>query len=162
MRTFDQDEMADFIAIQRLQASYADIVTRREWSELEQIFLPDATVTIDVLEGTPFVLRTPGGIGEFIDTSIERFEFFEFVILNSVIEFGPPGSGQATARMYMAELRQAREGGRRSTAFGLYRDTYVKRSDDWLIAERNYRSAARTSARELDVFGFAAGDESHA
>ena len=154
MRTFDQNEMADFIAIQRLQASYADIVTRREWSELEQVFLPDATVSIDMVQGTPFVLRTPSGIGEFIGTSIERFEFFEFVILNSVIEFGPAGSGEATARMYMAELRQSREGGRRSTAFGLYRDKYVKRGDDWLIGERNYRSAARTSAREFDVFGF--------
>jgi hypothetical protein len=158
MRTFDQDEIADFIAIQRLQASYADIVTRRQWSELEQIFIPDATVTIDMHEGTAFVLRSPKGIGEFIGSSIERFEFFEFVILNSVIEFGPAGSGQATARMYMAELRQAREGGRRSTAFGLYRDTYVKRADNWLMAERSYRSAARTSARELDVFGFDVGD----
>jgi hypothetical protein len=158
MRTFDQNEMADFIAIQRLQASYADIVTRRQWSELEQIFLPDATVTIDRLEGTPFTLRTPAGIGEFISTSIERFEFFEFVILNSVIEFGPAGSRQATARMYMAELRQSREGGRRSTAFGLYRDRYIKRGDDWLIEERKYRSAARTSARELDVFGFDVSD----
>jgi hypothetical protein len=158
MRTFDQDEMADFIAIQRLQASYADIVTRRQWPELEDIFVPDATVTIDMVEGAPFVLRTPRGIGEFIGTSIERFEFFEFVILNSVIEFGPAGSGQATARMYMAELRQAREGGRRSTAFGLYRDMYVKRGDDWLIQERKYRSAARTSARELDVFGFEVSD----
>jgi hypothetical protein len=154
MRTFDQNEMADFIAIQRLQASYADMVTRRQWSELEQVFLPDATVSIDMVQGTPFVLRTPSGIGEFIGTSIERFEFFEFVILNSVIEFGPAGSGEATARMYMAELRQSREGGRRSTAFGLYRDKYVKRGDDWLIGERNYRSAARTSAREFDVFGF--------
>jgi hypothetical protein len=158
VRTFDVGEMADFIAIQRLQASYADIVTRREWSELEEIFVPDATVTIDVAEGTPLVLRTPAGVGAFIDTSIERFEFFEFVILNSVIEFGPVGSGQATARMYMAELRQARDGGRRSTAFGLYRDTYVKDGDDWLIQERKYRSAARTSARELDVFGFAPND----
>src|ERR1700722_4572830 len=158
MRTFDQNEMADFVAIQRLQASYADIVTRRQWSELEQVFVSDATVTIDVMEGTPFVLRSPQGIGEFIGSSIERFEFFEFVILNSVIEFGPPGSGQATARMYMAELRQARDGGRRSTAFGLYRDTYVKGGDNWLMQERKYRSAARTSARELDVFGFAAND----
>jgi hypothetical protein len=158
MRTFDQNEMADFIAIQRLQASYADIVTRREWSELEEIFVPDATVTIDMVEGTPFILRTPTGIGEFIGTSIERFEFFEFVILNSVIDFGPAGSGQATARMYMAELRQSREGGRRSTAFGLYRDKYVKRGDDWLIEERKYRSAARTSAREFDVFGFEMSD----
>ena len=158
MRTFDQNEMADFIAIQRLQASYAGIATRRQWSELEQVFLPDATVTIDRVEGTPFALRTPAGIGEFIGTSIERFEFFEFVILNSVIEFGPAGSGQATACLYMAELRQSREGGRRSTAFGLYRDTYVKRGDDWLIGERNYRSAARTSERELDVFGFAVSE----
>jgi hypothetical protein len=154
VRTFDHNEMADYVAIQRLQASYADIVTRRQWSELEQVFVPDATVTIDMLQGAPFVLETPTGIGEFIGTSIERFEFFEFVILNSVIEFGPPGGGQATARMYMAELRQDREGGRRSTAFGLYRDTYVKRGVDWLIAARKYRSAARTSAREFDVFGF--------
>jgi hypothetical protein len=158
MRTFDQHEMADFVAIQRLQASYADIVTRRQWSELEQVFVPDATVTIDVMEGNPFVLRTPAGIGEFIGTSIERFEFFEFVILNSVVEFGPAGSGQATARLYMAELRQSREEGRRSTAFGLYRDTYVKREDDWLIGQRKYRSAARTAAREFDVFGFEVSD----
>jgi hypothetical protein len=150
MRTFDQNEMADYIAIQRLQAGYADIVTRRQWSELEQVFVPDATA--------PFVLQTPSGIGEFIGTSIERFEFFEFVILNSVIEFGPTGSGHATARMYMAELRQAREGGRRSTAFGLYRDRYIKRGDDWLIEARKYRSAARTSAREFDVFGFETSD----
>jgi hypothetical protein len=114
MRTFDHNQMADFVAIQRLQASYADIVTRRQWAELEQVFVPDATVTIDVMEGNPFVLRTPAGIGEFI--------------------------------------------GRRSTAFGLYRDTYVKRVDDWLIAERKYRSAARTAAREFDVFGFDVSD----
>jgi SnoaL-like domain len=158
MRTFDHNEMADFVAIQRLQASYADIVTRRQWSELEQIFVPEATVSIDMVAGAPFVLQTPAGIGEFIDRSIERFEFFEFVILNSVIEFGPAGSGHATARMYMAELRQDREGGRRSTAFGLYRDTYVKAGDDWLIAARKYRSAARTSAREFDVFGFDVSD----
>ena len=159
MRTFDQNEMADYIAIQRLQAGgYADIVTRRQWSELEQVFVPDATVSIDMVEGAPFVLQTPSGFGEFIGTSIERFEFFEFVILNSVIEFGPTGSGHATARMYMAELRQAREGGRRSTAFGLYRDRYIKRGDDWLIEARKYRSAARTSAREFDVFGFETSD----
>jgi hypothetical protein len=158
MRTFDPDEMADFIAIQRLQASYADIVTRRSWPELEEIFVPDATVSIDMVVGAPFVLRTPAGIGEFIGTSIERFEFFEFVILNSVIEFGPTGSGHARARMYMAELRQDREGGRRSTAFGLYRDEYSKQGDDWLIEARKYRSAARTSAREFDVFGFDVSD----
>jgi hypothetical protein len=158
MRTLDQSEMADFIAIQRLQASYADIVTRRQWSELDQVFIPDAVVVIDTAAGTPLVVETPAGIGEFIETNIERFEFFEFVILNSVIELGSSGSGRASSRMYMAELRQSRDAGRRSTAFGLYRDQYVKEGNDWLIESRKYRSAARSSARELDVFGFDAVD----
>jgi hypothetical protein len=155
MRTFDQRELADYVAIQRLQASYADIVTRRAWPELAEIFVADATVTIDTLTREPFVLRTPAEIGQFIDSSIEQFDFFEFVILNTVIEFGPEGGGTATARLYMAELRHTREGGRRSTAYGLYRDSYVKEGEDWLIAGRRYRSAARTAAHELDVFGFA-------
>lgn len=158
MRTYDQNEMADFVAIQRLQASYADIVTRRAWAELKRIFLPDVTLQIDKREGAPLLLQTPEAIGEFIRTSIEPFDFFEFVILNSVVELGSPGTGRATARMYIAELRQSREGGRRSNVFGLYRDAFIKQGEEWWFEARTYRSAARTSARELDAFGFGVDD----
>jgi hypothetical protein len=158
MRIYDQSEMADFVAIQRLQASYADIVTRRAWAELDQIFLADITLQIDKRDGAPLLLRTPRAIGDFISASIEPFDFFEFVILNSVVDLGSPDAHRATARMYMAELRQSRDGGRRSNAFGLYRDTFVKQDDEWWFEARTYRSAARTSARELDAFGFGADD----
>jgi SnoaL-like domain len=158
MRTYDQNQIADFVAIQRLQASYADIVTRRAWEELKQIFLADVTLQLDRREGTPLLLRTPEAIGDFIRTSIEQFDFFEFVILNSVVDLGSPDPRRATARMYMAELRHSRDTGRRTTAFGLYRDTFIKHGDEWWFEARSYRSAARTSARELDVFGFGLGD----
>jgi SnoaL-like domain len=158
MRPYDQNEMADFVAVQRLQASYADIVTRRAWAELKQIFLADVTLEIDKREGAPLLIRTPEAIGDFIRTSIEGFDFFEFVILNSVVELGMPDAGRATARMYMAELRHSRDSGRRSNAFGLYRDVFVKRDEEWWFEARSYRSGARTSARELDVFGFGVGD----
>ena len=158
MRTFDQTQMADFTAIQRLQASYADIVTRRAWGELNQIFLADVTLRLDKRDGTPLLLSTPEAIGDFIRTSIEQFDFFEFVILNSVVELESPDPGRATARMYMAELRHQRDSGRRSTAFGLYRDTYIKQGEEWWFEARSYRSAARTGASELDVFGFDVDD----
>ncbi|HUJ66587.1 MAG TPA: nuclear transport factor 2 family protein [Acidimicrobiales bacterium] len=158
MRTYTQNEMADFVAIQRLQASYADIVTRRAWVELKQIFLPDITLQIDKRDGAPLLFRTPEAIGDFIRTSIEQFDFFEFVILNSVVDLGSPDPARATARMYMVELRQSRDSGRRSNAFGLYRDTFVKQDEEWWFEARGYRSAARTAARELDAFGFGVDD----
>jgi SnoaL-like domain len=158
MRTFDQHQMADFVAIQRLQASYADIVTRRAWAELKEIFLADITLQLDKRDGAPLVMRGPEAIGDFIRTSIEPFDFFEFVILNSVIDLGSSDPARATARMYMVEIRHLRETGRRSNAFGLYRDTFVKQGEEWWFQARSYRSAARTSARELDVFGFALDD----
>ncbi len=39
----------DYLAITRLQAAYADVVTRRAWRELERLFLPDAHDDVAVL-----------------------------------------------------------------------------------------------------------------
>ena len=37
------------VALGRLQARYADVVTRRAFAELVDLFRPDATVTIDTV-----------------------------------------------------------------------------------------------------------------
>ena len=34
-------ETVDYVAIQRLQAAYADVVNRRAWPELADLFRPD-------------------------------------------------------------------------------------------------------------------------
>jgi len=154
MRGIRQDQVVDHINIQRVQAAYADIVTRRAWEELADVFPPDATVTVDRRMGAPLTLTGPQALGEFIGTSISVFEFFEFVIVNSVIDLDDQHPERARGTMYIAELRQDAASGRRSTAFGVYRDEYRAQDGDWWFAARRYRSAARTSPGELTVFGF--------
>jgi len=140
--------------IRRLQHAYADVVNRRAWPELEALFLPDAEVVIDRRVGEPLRLVGGGEVGEFIGSAIEHFTFFEFVVLNAHIAFPDgPGSGRAVCRLFMCELRQDRDSGRWTNAFGLYHDRYAFASGRWRFAERRYHSLARHS-RDLDVFPF--------
>jgi hypothetical protein len=138
--------------VRRLQHAYADVVNRRAWSELAQLFVPDAPVVVDRRTGDPLRLVGPAQLGEFIGGAVDGFEFFEFVILNAHVLFPDgPLSGTAVSRMFMCELRQSRDTGRWTTAYGLYHDRYALRSGRWWFAERRYHSLAR-HGRELDVF----------
>jgi hypothetical protein len=138
--------------VRRLQHAYADVVNRRAWPELDQLFVPDAQIVIDRRLGEPLVLTGGTELGDFIGRSIEQFEFFEFVILNAHIVF-PEGAtaGTAVGRLFMSELRQQSENGRWTTVFGLYHDRYVFDAHRWWFAERRYHSLAR-SGPDLDVF----------
>jgi len=157
LRVIDDLLVAEAIhdtAVRRLQHAYADVVNRRAWAELEQLFLPDAPVIIDVRVGDPMEFVGGDDIGAFIGTSVQQFEFFEFVILNAHIEFPEgPSAGTAVARLYMCELRQSRDSGRWTTAYGLYHDRYSFRSGRWWFAERRYHSLAR-HGRDMDTFPF--------
>lgn len=143
------DETADYIAICRLQSAYADTVNRRAWPELAALFLPDAHVVVDTV--TNPVIETDGGeeIAAFIAGAIERFEFFEFVRLNTVVRFDDPT--HARARLFMCELRQHRETHEFSRAFGVYHDQYAKVDGSWRFGDRRYQSLARTGG---EVFPF--------
>ncbi len=144
-------ESIDYIAISRLQSAYADVVNRRAWTELAMLFIADAPVTVDTVTRPAFHLEGPRAVGEFIGAAIERFEFFEFVILNSHVEVAPDGR-TARARVFMCELRQDRETGAFSQAFGLYQDRYAKIEGRWWFVRRNYQSLARTGRNEILPF----------
>jgi hypothetical protein len=146
MATDDADvrNALDQLAIGRLQAAYGDAVTRRAWAELVPMFLPDCPVSLDLRDGRTRELIGGDETVEFIATAIERFEFFEFAMLNAVIDVGPDASA-ATGRVYMWELRQDAATQRWSNAYGLYRDRYQCEAGRWLFAERRYSSLARTA-----------------
>jgi hypothetical protein len=141
-------------AIRRLQHAYADVVNRRAWPELEDLFLPDAAIVIDTRKGDPLRLVGGGALGEFIGASVTRFSFFEFEILNAHIVF-PHGAGaeSAVSRLYMCEHRLDESSGRWTNAFGLYHDRYRFDGARWWFAERAYHSLAR-NAPDLEVFPF--------
>ena len=148
----DDDALA-YLAVTRLYASYADVVTRRAWPELEALFSPDAPIHIDRVDLPPIAITGPKAFGDFVAGSIERFEFFEFVILNQVVRVE---SGHAArGRLYMVELRQDRGTGEWSNAFGVYHDALEAVDGTWRFAERHYQSLARkVGAGRADVFPF--------
>lgn len=139
-------ETVDYVAITRLQAAYADVVNRRAWTELSDLFRPDALVRIDTVTRPVFELHGPAAVGDFIGPAITHFEFFEFVILNSVVTID---GDRAAGRIFMCELRQDRESGRFTRAFGRYEDTYVRHDGRWWFAARDYRSLARSGRDEV-------------
>jgi hypothetical protein len=136
-------ETIEYVAVRRLQDRYADIVNRRTWDELHEVMRPDCRLTLD-LGDRELAFDGPGAIGGFIGEQLEAFSFFEFVILNTVVELDLD-AGTAGARMYMQELRQNVSDGRRTNAFGVYHDRFDQDPDGrWWIAARRYNSFSRT------------------
>jgi hypothetical protein len=141
-------ETIDYVAIRRLQSAYADIVTRRAWSEFDGIFRPDAEVVIDRMDGKPLVLNGPAAVAGFISGAIAHFDLFEFVVLNTVIQIE---GDRASARMYMWEARHDPVAGR-SDAFGLYRDAHCRTDGRWWFAGRRYQTLGRSLGPQLSVY----------
>jgi hypothetical protein len=149
--------LLDYVAICRLQAAYADAVTRRAWTELDQLFLSDAPVEVDTVTNTPIAVVGAAGIGGFISTAIERFEFFELVILNVHVvgdadERSSTQPGELRSRSFTCELRQESANGHWTNAFGVYHDNLRRVGGTWRYARRRYQSLARTGRSEVFPF----------
>jgi hypothetical protein len=150
-------ETDDVVALWRLQARYADIITRRAWPELHEVFRPDTTVHIDTVTAPPRTVAGPGDFADFVAAAMARFDHFTFVILNSVVDLDPPErpgepATGAAGRIFMCEVRHERDSDTWQTAHGVYQDRYVRVDGRWWIAERRYRSMARTGP-EAAIFG---------
>jgi len=151
-------ETVDYIAVRRLQDAYADIVTRRAWPELAEIFLPEVRLTLDRRTLEPVVLEGPAAIGDFIARAIAGLDFFEFVVLNTRVLLRHEGDDdRAVARLYMNELRHDAASGRWNTVYGVYHDVHRRVDGRWWFADRRYHLLARTS-RDFDVFEFPPGN----
>lgn len=153
-------ETVDHVAIRRLQSAYADVVSRRAWAELGDLFLPDARIEVDTRTAAVMVFEGPDALGTFIAGAIERFGFFEFVVLNTVVEVGAGADPDAAAaRVWMCELRTDADTGEWNNAFGVYHDNYRRVDGEWRFAHRRYHSLARTSGAPhlAEVFGYPTG-----
>lgn len=144
----DPTETEDVVALWRLQSRYADVVTRRAWPELVDLFRPSAPIHLDTVTAPPRTITGPEELGAFVAGAIDRFDHFAFVILNAVVELDPPGptgvpSG-ARGRIFMCELRHDAASDTWQDAHGLYQDRYERHEGRWWFAERRYRSLART------------------
>ena len=148
----DQDNL-DYVAICRLHAAYADAVTRRAWADLDALFLPEAPVRVDTVTSAPIEVVGAAGIGGFISGAVERFEFFELVILNVHVVKDPDAQpDRLRSRAFTCELRQERATGHWTNAFGVYHDDVSRVDGGWRYARRRYQSLARTGRSEVFPF----------
>ena len=130
-------ETVDYVALRRLQDSYADIVTRRAWTEFHDIFVPDIDVVIDTRKGALIDAHGPDEVSGFIDNAIARFDFFEFVILNARVWLRHDGDDdRAIGRMYIAELRREARNEEWTTSFGENHDTFSRVDSGWCFEGR--------------------------
>jgi hypothetical protein len=120
-------ETIDYIAVSRLHSAYADIATRRAWSELDEIFVPEIPVKVDLRDREPYVFDGRDAFRDFVSAAVDRFEFFE--------------------------LRQDHAERRWSVVYGVYHDQFRRVDDRWWYASRNYSSLARP-AHDVDSFPF--------
>ena len=134
-------ETDDVVSLWRLQARYADIVTRQAWPELHEVFRPDALVEVDTVTAPVRRFIGPDAFGAFVADAIERFDHFAFVILNTVVDV--VSDTQATGRMFMCEVRHDRELDTWPIAYGCYQDSYSRVDGRWWFSQRRYRSMAR-------------------
>jgi hypothetical protein len=142
----------NLVELQQLQAAYADIVSRRAWPEIERLFLPDVCVEVDTVTSPAQTFNGPAEFTAFVSAACERFDHFQFVILNSVLQ---TAGDNASGRIFMCEIRHHAQEQEWSTAYGLYSDRYRKVNGTWWFAERRYRSLARTGPN-AGIFGLPA------
>jgi hypothetical protein len=138
----DRTETDDVVALWRLQSRYADVITRRAWPELHELFLPDTAVHIDTVTSAPRTIVGPEAFGAFVAEAIARFDHFTFVILNTVVDVS--GADEARGRIFMCEVRHDAASDSWPNAHGVYEDRYRHLDGRWWFAERRYRSMART------------------
>ena len=145
--------MVDHAAIDRLQRAYADGVSMRDWAAVRALFVPEATISLDLVTRPAVELAGPDALVDFVSGAIDRFSFFQFVILNSHVELPSSDRTAAKSRMFMCELRQEHDARKRNDSYGLYRDTYRKTDGEgfggWRFATRWYRSLARYPSGEV-------------
>ncbi|MCB9378105.1 MAG: nuclear transport factor 2 family protein [Holophagales bacterium] len=132
-----RDEMASHAALQRLLAAYADCVNRHAWSELPALFLTDARIELVPLKRPPIELTGPEALGRFIAGAIERFDFFEFVVLNARFSLRLD-QDSARGRLFMCEYRRERATTNWTQVFGIYHDRYRRIDGRWVFEHRRF------------------------
>jgi hypothetical protein len=147
------DRADDHLAIGDLYSAYADLMSRRAYAELAEIFLPDTAVVVELPSHTREI-RGPEAFGEFVAQRIAHLAFFQFVNLNVLVDLaGDEPHDRASARLHFCELHHdAADGGMR-VLHGLYQDGFAKRDDRWWFVRRRFTPLAVVEGG-VDVFGY--------
>jgi SnoaL-like domain len=144
------DDPLAYLAVERLQRAYADIVTRRAFVEAASIFTPDANISFDTHSAEVFEIAGPVEFGEFGTKMTAGFAFYEYVPLNFVVTVAPDGT--ASGRSYSLEVAESEQSREWIEFYGVYDDEYRVFQGEWRFSKRRYRTYARRIAGRLEAY----------
>lgn len=144
------DTAAIHLAAVRLQHAYADLATRRAWSELAALTTPDAAFSFDLRSGSPIEMVGPEAVGAFGARAVAGFSHYQYIPLNTVVT--PVDGATARGRAYALELAEIRDSGDWLEVYGLYHDEYARLDDGWRFSRRRFQVLARRSGGRLSAF----------
>ena len=144
------DDALAYLAITRLQNTYADIATRMAWPEMRTIALPDAVFTFDLRMGEVIELDGPEALAAFGARACASFAFYNYLPLNSVVTVTSDSS--ATGRFYSLEVGVDRTSGAWVEFYGRYDDRYANADGEWKFAGRAFQTMARRVDGDTTTF----------
>ena len=144
------EDAAAYLEITRLQRTYGDVCTRRAWDELADLCAPDARFSFDFGVGAPVELLGPSALTQFGAGAVERFSFYQYVVLNAVVTAETPTA--AHGRVDVLEIGVDDATGQWQEFYGRYLDEYVRLDRAWRFARRQYGVTARRTDAGVDVF----------
>jgi hypothetical protein len=148
------DEADAYLAISRLHATYADYATRKDWSAMRHIVVPDARLTFVFGEGESVTVTGADELAAFGRRATAAFDFYSYEPLNFVLLSLEPGTttvrtstdATATGRFYAHEIATLRDTGQWVEFYGAYDDEYVVGEGRWRFATRTFRTRAHRAS----------------
>lgn len=144
------DEALLHLTAVRLQHAYADLATRKAWSELAALTTPDARFSFDLRSGPPIEMVGPEAVGVFGARAVAPFSHYQYIPLNTVVRLAAEGT--ATGRAYAVELAEVRSSGDWLEVYGLYHDEYALLDDGWRFSQRRFQVLAQRMGGRLSAF----------
>jgi len=135
----------------RLQHAYADLATRKAWSELAALTTPDAKFSFDLRHGAPLEMVGPEAVGRFGAQAVAGFSYYQYIALNTVVTL--TGDATASGRAYALEIAEIRDSKDWLEVYGYYDDEYVRLDDGWRFSQRRFQLLARRTGGRLKAFG---------
>jgi hypothetical protein len=130
--SYSSSEWNDHHALVKLITDYANAIDRRAWSELDQVFTPDARIDYSEMGGA---VGSYGEIKAWLPKALGFFSSYMHFVGNPRFEIsGDKATGQIACfnPMLVPGLF-----GKRTVFLGLwYHDTYVRTAAGWRIASR--------------------------
>lgn len=129
-----QQDPAAFIAIHQLLQRYTDVINRRDWEALPELFWEDAIW--QALKPVDMQLAGLAAIREGIPASVSRTSFLVQFATGVVIELDNEFS--AKVRSHLSELGAFLQTGKGLQAVGVYRDVVTSRDGVWKFSVREF------------------------